>query len=355
MFPRLMIDRGKLYHNACLIKNMCSKYGIEVVAVTKGYCAMKDITDVILSAGIKKLADSRILNIKRMREYGIKNHIMLIRIPMLSEIPDVVRYADSVLVSEMKTIEALSKECQKQDKAIDAIIMVDVGDLREGMMPEDVPQFVGRVSGMKGINVAGIATNVGCIGGIMPDSNNIGLLVNVAEQAETVLGRKLDIISGGSTCTLKLIDDGEMPERVNQLRIGEAILFGINDVCGRDIPGTYKDVFTLEAEVVEVKIKPSKPIGQVGYDAFGEVPNFEDRGIRKRAILAIGRQDVMIDGIIPKYADMHIVGASSDHLILDVEDYEGTIEVGDIVPFDITYGGLLSATTSPYVEKVISG
>lgn len=353
MFPRLIVDRDKLYHNACLIKNLCGEYGIEVVAVTKGYCAIKDITDVILSAGIEKLADSRILNIQRMRGYGIKKHIMLIRIPMLSEIPDVVRYADSVLVSEMETAEALSEECQRQDKSIDIVIMVDVGDLREGMLPEEVPQFVDRASGLKGINIAGIATNVGCIGGIMPDSNNIGMLINAAKQAETVLDRKLDIISGGSTCTLKLIDDGEMPEMVNQLRIGEAILFGINDVCGRDIPGTYKDVFTLEAEVAEIKLKPSKPIGQVGYDAFGEVPNFEDRGIRKRAILALGRQDVMIDGIIPKYPDMHIVGASSDHLILDVEDYEGTIEVGDIVPFDITYGGLLSATTSPYVEKII--
>ncbi|MDI6601485.1 MAG: alanine/ornithine racemase family PLP-dependent enzyme [Thermoanaerobacteraceae bacterium] len=353
MFPRLIIDREKLYHNACLIKNLCGKHGIEVVAVTKGYCALKGVIDVIVSAGIEKLADSRMLNIKRMRYYGIKNHIMLIRIPMLSEISDVVRYVDSVLVSEMVVLKAISEECLRQKKEIDAFIMVDVGDLREGLMPKDVSGFINEAKDLKGVNIAGIATNVGCIGGIMPDKNNIALLIEAADRAESILGRRLSVISGGSTCTLKLIDDDEMPERVNQLRIGEAILFGINDVCGRDIPGTYKDVFTLEAEVVEVKRKPSKPLGEVGFDAFGEVPHFEDRGIRKRAILALGRQDVIIDSIKPRYAGMTIVGASSDHLILDVEDYEGTIEVGDVIPFDVTYGGLLSASTSPYVEKVI--
>jgi Alanine racemase, N-terminal domain. len=353
MYPRLVVDRDKLYHNACLIKNLCSRHGIEVVAVTKGYCALKDITDVILSAGIEKLADSRILNIKRMRNECINNYIMLIRIPMLSEIADVVRYADSVLVSEMDTLRSISEECVRQGRWIEIIIMVDVGDLREGIMPEDVADFVKEASKLRRINIAGLATNVGCIGGIMPDKDNISRFIEAVYSAESILGRKLPTISGGSTCTLKLIDDGEMPERVNQLRIGEAILFGINDVCGRDIPGTYKDVFTLEAEVVEVKRKPSKPIGEVGFDAFGEVPHFEDRGIRKRAILALGRQDVIINGIKPRHAGMTIVGASSDHLILDVEDYEGTIGVGDVIPFDITYGGLLSVSTSPYVEKVI--
>jgi predicted amino acid racemase len=105
----------------------------------------------------------------------------------------------------------------------------------------------------------------------------------------------------------------------------------------------------LVAEVIEFKTKPSRPHGEIAQDAFGHVFAFEDKGDVRRAILALGRQDVDVLAIKPRIkAD--VLGASSDHLILDVKGPD--LEVGDEVRFDIGYSALLRGMTSPYVEKV---
>lgn len=90
------------------------------------------------------------------------------------------------------------------------------------------------------------------------------------------------------------------------------------------------------------------PFGNTCQDAFGNTPSFIDRGIRNRAIIALGKQDIQTPGLIP---DPHkvILGASSDHIIFDNESENFT--VGDEVNFKLNYCGLLEAMTSPFVYK----
>jgi len=144
-----------------------------------------------------------------------------------------------------------------------------------------------------------------------------------------------------------------IPEEINNLRLGESVVLGRETAYGRDIPGMFRDVFTLKGEIIEIKNKPSMPIGNIGMDAFGEIPTFEDRGIIKRAIISMGRQDIKIDGITPRDKGISILGGSSDHLLLDVTASKEEYKVGDIVPFDVDYGALLSAMTSAYINKFI--
>jgi predicted amino acid racemase len=161
----------------------------------------------------------------------------------------------------------------------------------------------------------------------------------------------LEVISGGNTSVLKLVEDDLIPDKINQLRIGIGILLGQDDVRLRNIAGTYQDTFILTAEVIEVKEKPSLPQGEIGRDAFGEVPVFQDLGIRKRAILAIGKQDIHLNSLVPMKKEVKIVGASSDHLIIDINDFKEEVKVGDEVKFRLNYPALLSATTSKYINK----
>ena len=104
-----------------------------------------------------------------------------------------------------------------------------------------------------------------------------------------------------------------------------------------------------------MKEKPSVPIGEVGKDAFGNTPQFIDAGIRKRAILALGKQDVYIEGIFPLDEKAKILGASSDHTIVDITNADCEVRVGDEMLFALTYPGLLSASDSRYIEKVFKG
>ena len=350
-YPAIRIDSEKLTHNTKVLMEKCKKLGIDVVPVTKVYCGIPSIAKASVAAGVKMLADSRIENIIKMKDLNVPK--LLLRIPMLSQVEEVVEYVDISLNSEYEVIKALSEKALEMGKVHKIILMVDLGDLREGEWSETAVEYAGRIMELKGVKLVGVGTNLTCYGAVIPSKENLSLLVSVACEIEKKYNIKLDIISGGNSSSIHLVEKGEIPDRVNQLRLGESIVLGTESAYGERIEGTYGDVFTYMAEVIELKEKPSVPTGETGMDAFGEKPVFTDRGIRKRAILASGRQDIKLDGIKPRDKDAIVLGASSDHLIIDVSDCKKEYKIGDILEFDMSYGALLAAFTSEYVDKII--
>jgi len=349
--PRLDIYLDKIRNNSKNIKTLCSKHGIKVVGITKGCCAIAEVGQVIIDGGIDILGDSRIENLRGLRKAELKAETMLIRIPMLSEVDRVLNWADISLNSEISVIKSLSQEALKRKIVHRIILMIDLGDLREGIMPDDALQMVGKIRKLPGVKLLGIGTNFCCISGVMPTRKSLTKLVELTEEIENNFHINLEVISGGNTSVLKLVEDDIVPNRINQLRIGVGILLGQDDARLRNIAGTYQDTFILTAEVIEVQEKPSLPRGEIGRDAFGEIPVFRDLGIKKRAILAIGKQDIYLNGLFPLKEGIKIVGASSDHLVIDITDFKEELKVGDEVKFRLNYPVLLSATTSKYINK----
>lgn len=349
--PRLDIYLDKIKNNSESIKTLCSKHGIKVVGITKGCCAITKVGQAIINGGINFLGDSRIENLKGLKKSGLKVETMLIRIPMLSEVSRVLNWADISLNSEISVIKSLSQEALKRKIVHRIILMIDLGDLREGIMPDNALTVVGEIRKLSGVKLMGIGANFCCISGVMPTRENLTRLVKLTEEIENNFHINLEVISGGNTSVLKLVEEDIISDRINQLRIGVGILLGQDDVRLRNIAGTYQDTFILSAEVIEVQEKPSKPRGEIGRDAFGEIPVFRDLGIRKRAILAIGKQDIYLNSLIPLKEGIKIVSASSDHLIIDITDFKEELKVGAEVRFRLNYPALLSATTSKYVKK----
>jgi len=349
--PRLDIYLDKIRNNSENIKALCSKHGIKVVGITKGCCAITEVGQAMIDGGIDILGDSRIENLRELKKAELKVETMLIRIPMLSEVDRVLDWADISLNSEISVIKSLSQEALKRKIVHRIILMIDLGDLREGIMPDDVLQMVGEIRKLSGVKLVGTGANFCCVSGVMPTRENLTKLVKLTEGIEKKYHMNLEVVSGGSTSVLKLVEDELIPDKINQLRIGVGILLGQDDVRLRNIAGTYQDTFILTAEVIEVKEKPSLPRGEIGRDAFGEVPVFQDLGIRKRAILAIGKQDIHLNSLVPLEKEVKIVGASSDHLIIDITDFKEELKVGDEVKFRLNYPALLSATTSKYINK----
>ena len=350
----LEINLTKIEENARRIVDKCAGAGIQVLGVTKGFSALPRIVSAMVSGGTDSLADSRLENILSLRKRHFDNSMTLLRLPKLSAVDKVIAYADYSINSEYAVIERLDDSARAKGIIHRIILMVDVGDLREGVLPEEALELAKRASRLKGVAVSGIGTNMGCYGGILPSISNLNLLLEIKKEIETKVGIELEIVSGGGTSSLKLVDDGIMPAGINQLRVGEGILLGTDTTHNYEIPWLHQDAFLLKTEVIEVKIKPSIPIGTAGRDSFGQTPVFEDRGMRKRAIVAIGRQDVNIEGLTPLCDGHYILGASSDHLIVDVTDGDD-IAVGDVITFRLKYQGLLSTTTSKYVKKVYRG
>ena len=348
----LEINLQKISENAAAIRRVCGSHGIEVLGVTKGFSALPEVVSAILEGGIDKLADARLENIRMLREEGFENPMTLLRIPMISRADRVVEYADCSLNSELPTLEALSAAAVRAGKEHDIILMLELGDLREGMYPRDALQMMESSIHLPGIRIKGIGTNMGCYGGILPTKQNLTMLCYLANALEHYTGMPLETVSGGGTSSLTLVEQGVMPKRVNQVRIGEGLLLGTDTTNHSSIAWLHRDAFRLQAEVVEVRSKPSVPIGTIGRDAFGNTPQFEDRGIRRRAIIALGRQDVPPEGIIPLDRGVKVLGGSSDHIILDIEDAEENYKVGDRMEFDLKYQGMLHLCSSRYVKKV---
>lgn len=350
-YPMLEVSKSKLQENVKQVVSRCNDVGVNVTGVVKGFNGIEELANVMADSGCYQLASSRIEQIKKLRDYGISKEMMLIRIPMHSEIKELVEFVDISLNSEISTIKKINEEARKQGKNHKVILMIDLGDLREGIIDrkEAVETAKYIEEELKNITFAGIGTNLGCYGSIKPDENNLGTLSDIAEEIELEIGRELEIISGGATSSLTLILDGKLPKKINNLRIGEGIInaMDLDLFWGYDISFLNNDVFVIKAEVIEVKDKPTYPIGEIFIDAFGNIPSYDDNGIRRRALLGIGKQDFsMIDKLIPFNKDIKIVGASSDHLIIDVQDSKNEINVGDILSFKILYPALLFSSGS---------
>lgn len=349
-YPRLIINREIIEENTRIIVDLCRKRGIEVAAVTKGICAYEPIVESFLKSGVRYLADSRIENLKRLEKYKMEK--IMLRLPMLSEVEDLVDYADISLNSEYTIIKAISQVALRNKKVHKIILMLDLGDLREGYFYEkDLYRDMDKIVKLEGIKIIGIGTNLTCYGGLIPERPLLERLLKYKNKLEKDYNLDLPIISGGNSSTLDLVEKGQATD-INHLRLGEALLLGRETAYGRQIEGTNPNGFILEIEIIEVKSKPSLPSGKIGMNAFGEKPKLKDKGVGKRILCALGRQDVKIESLKPKDKDLLILGASSDHLIIDGGNSSQGYQVGDILKFNLGYGGILSAMTSEYVNKI---
>ncbi len=349
-YPLLEIDLDKLKANLAALIERCQSLSVEVAGVVKGFSALPEAAGVYTECGVRSLASSRLSQLRALRGAGVACERVLIRIPMLSELPEVAEVADMSLQSELETLRALNAVCAKRGTRHRVILMADLGDLREGFWSREelVDAALEVEYKLDHLELAGIGTNLGCYGSVAATPEKLRELVSAAEAVERAIGRELQYISGGASTSVHMVLDGTLPARVNHLRIGEGILVAKDlqvDWGIHDMDYLRMDCMTLRAQIVEVKDKPTHPVGPIMVDCFCSRPTYEDRGIRRRAIAGIGRADVGdIMMLHPRTPGMTVVGGSSDHCILDVEDCDPCPQVGDIVDFDVIYLTMLYAS-----------
>ena len=349
--PTVTVDLKKIRENARRVVDHLP--GIDVVGVTKVSCGSPQVARALLAGGAKALGDSRLENAERLRAAGLTAPIWLLRAPTPELAGEAVQLTDVSLESELETVVALENAAAAAGRHHAIVAMVDLGDLREGMLPAALPAFLERVNTMDHIDIAGIGVNLTCYGAIVPDEDNLGRLAELAAQSQRQLGRPL-LVSGGNSGSIGMVTSGRMPAAVDTLRIGETILLGVDTLTRQPTLGLHLDAISVAAPVIECQLKPSLPQGTSAQDAFGNFPTFTDRGERRRAICALGRQDAPPEGLRPLDPRIQVLGASSDHLILDVHDLERPPALGEPIGFIPTYGATLQLFTSNYVHKVFT-
>lgn len=349
--PRLEIRLDLIEGNAAALVARLGAHGIGVAGITKAVLGAPEVAAAMLRGGVDGLGDSRIENIEGMRRAGITAPMTLIRSPMLSQVDRVVAAADTSLNSELAVLDALGAAARAQERRHGVVLMVELGDLREGLLPADVGPAVARVLQSPHLVLRGLGANLACQSGVVPDDRNMAELSALVRSVEATFGIDLPVVSAGNSANLGWLDGAPTVGRVNHLRIGEAILLGCDPLTRRPLPGLDTDAFTLVAEVIESSTKPSAAWGAVGETAFGPAAAAADRGDTARVLLAVGRQDVDPAGLRPP-PGLTLLGASSDHLVLD--GGAAGPAVGAEVRFQLGYGALLAAMTSPFVAKAFS-
>jgi len=357
-YPVLEVDLKKLETNARNIRRHCNECGIALCSVMKGFMALPKMVDAVLRAGCDQVGTSRLSQIRSMMDRGIKGPFMLLRIPQMCEIEECAQIADYSLHSEVCALDALNEACSRIGKHRKVVIMFDLGDLREGFWDqnEGIAAAVHVENDLDWLELAGVGVNLGCYGSIKPTVEKMNDLIAIAEKVEALIGRKLEIVSGGASTSYALVDKGVMPKGINHLRIGEEIS------CGVEIP--YLDevfvpddisntVLTFKAQICELKVKPTRPVGELYRDAFRLKPDFPDLGNRLRAVAAFGRADIADFSYLERGPEgVTIWGGSSDHALLDVEDYKGDLKVGDVFAWHPTYAGQIFLCCTPDINIV---
>lgn len=336
----LQIYADKIGQNVRAVKALVENSGVDIAAVTKVFCGDPVLARIIIDNGVSLLADSRLSNLARLRR--LPGRRMLLRAPALREAAQAVALADITLVSHGRIVRALSEAAGACGKSHDVILMLDTGDLREGVVdPQEAFDIALLILGLPNIRLAGLGVNYCCMAHVAPTPENLAPAERLKERIETSCGVALPVVSGGNSSSLSLLLEGELPGYVNQLRIGEAIALGRETVHGRDIPGGYRDCFTLSAEIIELREKPVPK----------EKPESGGLEWRLRALCSLGRQDVHPGDIVPVDKRIKIAGASSDHLALDMQSCRGAYALGDNLSFRMNYAGLLSLMASRDIER----
>lgn len=352
----IKLYREKLKHNYNFIDALMKKYNKEWAVVSKLLCGTPQYLKELIDLGAEEICDSRVSNLKAIKLISPETCTVYIKPPAKRSVANVVKYADASFNTELDTIKHLSEEAIKQGKIHKVIIMIELGDLREGVMGEDLLDFYGQVFELKGIKVTGIGANLNCLSGTLPSQDKLIQLSLYKQLIEASFKRKIPWVTGGSSITIPLINRKQVPKGVNHFRVGETLFFGLNLLTGKPYKGMKQDVLRLYAEIIEITEKPAVPIGYMAENPSGEAvevnPEDYDRKM-DRAILDIGLLDISPDFLIPDDKGVEIVGASSDMIVLDIGNSKRKYKVGGLITFKLKYMGALRLLNSDYVEKRI--
>ncbi len=354
---RVIIDLHALAHNLSAINAWMERHGATWTVVTKVLCGHTESLRALQLLGVRSMGDSRLDNLRAIERIIPDFEAWYLRGPSLSSVDETVRLADVSLNSEIEVIEALSGASAHLSKLHCVIIMIELGDLREGILPGSLMRFYEQVFRLPHIRVIGIGANLGCLAGAVPTVDQFMQLLLYRELLELKFERSLPMISAGSTVSLPLVIDGQLPKAINHFRIGEAVFLGTNLIDGGTLPGLRDDVMLLEAEITEIKKKGLVPLVETTSITPFENDMDEDatspgqRGYR--ALVNVGELDTDVSGLTPVSENYRIAGASSDITVINVGEKSGGLRVGDKMRFRLDYSALLRLMSGEYVQKVV--
>ncbi|MGV7105738.1 alanine/ornithine racemase family PLP-dependent enzyme [Flavobacterium sp. U410] len=353
----LKLNKQKLKENYTFLDQLFKERNITWGVVSKLLCGNVIYLKELLALGTQEIHDSRIGNLKKIKKLNPEVQTVYIKPPSKRNIPKIVEFADVSFNTEIYTIKMLSEEAKRQNKVHKIVIMIEMGDLREGVLGEELLHFYQEVFSLSNIKISGIGTNLNCLSGVMPTQDKLIQLSLYKQLIEAKFNVEIPWVSGGTSVAIPLLLKNARPMAVNHFRIGEALFFGKDLFTGETIEGMHNDVFTLYSEIIEITEKPNNPIGELGENVAGNTYEIDENTdlseTSLRAILDVGLLDMQPQYLIPTNPDITIVDASSDMMVVDISNSKKEYKIGDIISFKLQYMGALYLLNSDYIEKLV--
>jgi len=352
----ITLDSKKLKSNYDYLDTLFKKNDIKFSIVAKVLCGNKLFLTELLKFDIDQVCDSRVSNLKEIKSLNPKIETIFIRPSPKNSVANIVKYADISVNTEVETIKLLSQEAKKQNIIHKIIIMIELGELREGILGDALIAFYESIFRLENIQVVGIGANLSCLYGVLPNEDKLIQLSLYKQLIEAKFNKKISYISGGSSVTIPMILKNQLPKGINHFRVGETLFLGTNAYDHTEIKEMYPDVFILYSQIIELIEKPMVPNGERGTNVEGESFDFKEENIGKtayRAIIDLGLLDVEANHIELVDKNLKLAGASSDMIVVDLDENKKKFKVGDLIKFKLDYMGLLRIMNSKYIVKKI--
>ncbi len=360
----LIIQTEKIKNNIKFLSDYFATNNIYWSLITKVFSGDKEflkniLTDDVLEK-IYSVGDSRLTSLKNLKAVNPNIRTIYIKPPAKIYADEIVQYADISLNSSFSTIKALNEAAKKVNKVHKIVIMIELGELREGVKRSDIMSFYKKVFTLSNINVIGIGSNLGCMYGIEPNYDKLLQLSLYKELISAKFEKELKFISGGTSITLPLIEQKMIPKDINHFRVGEAAYFGISPLNNLQFKELSTDTFEFTANIIELEEKKIVPEGVISDANIGHTAEFDSDDIGEtsvKAILDFGLLDIDQEDIKAIDADLKFVGITSDMTVVDLgtnrtKDGKKRFSIGDKVRFKTNYMAVARLLNSKFIEKV---
>jgi predicted amino acid racemase len=359
----LIIQTKRIQENIKILSDYFHERNIEWSLITKVFSGdrtfLKNVLTKEVIQNISSVGDSRLSSLKNLKEVNPEMKTIYIKPPAKVYADEVIEFADISLNSSLSTIKALDKAARKADKVHDIIVMVELGELREGVTRTELMSFYEHVFKLPNINVIGIGSNLGCMYGVEPSYDKLLQLSLYQELIAAKFNQELKYISGGTSITLPLLEQNAIPKDVNHFRIGEAAFFGRSPLNNQRFRNLHIDTFEFTANIIELEEKQIVPEGTITSGNIGHFAEFNesDKNITSiKAILDFGLLDVENSDLEAVDQELKFVGMTSDMMVVDLgknKTQSGTkkYSIGDKIKFIPSYMGVARLLNSKFIAK----
>ncbi|MFO7865118.1 MAG: alanine racemase [Salinivirgaceae bacterium] len=324
---RLNIKVSEIKKNIQTLTDYFNKHNVQWSLVTKVFSGDQDFLRELLTPDVIKnlhsVGDSRLTSLKNLKSVHPQMRTIYIKPPARVYADDIVKYADISLNSSYNTIAALNDAAKKQNKVHEIILMVEMGELREGIERDNLVNFYKRVFEMSNIEVIGLGSNLGCMYGVEPTYDKLLQLSLYKKLIELKFDKKINLISGGSSITLPLLEQGSVPPEINHFRIGEAVFFGTSPYDNEQFLELSTDTFNFYANIIELEEKGIVPDGVISEANIGHTAGFKEEDLYRttyKGIVDFGMLDVDYHDLTPVDPSIKFVGTTSDMTVYDLGD-----------------------------------